>query len=173
MSHIAGIAALVAASFALAAGGALAEPLPKEECDKLQAEQTSLSDSGVREQLERGAEWGKANLSPVQLKGVERFILLEEQLSFRCGLAKLRASLPEADEDAERDTNEKAVPPPTRAKPNPPPETRTKREVPVNKKEARPTAKAAPKPKMDDAYRPPRKDLGADPFAGKLPDRPK
>ena len=94
----------------------LAEPLAKEECDKLQAEQTALTAAGVREQLGRGAEWGKANLSPAQLKSVERYIVLEEQLSFRCGLAKLRASLPIGEDGGEQELDEKGNPVPPKAK---------------------------------------------------------
>jgi hypothetical protein len=174
----------------------LAEPLAKEECDKLQAEQTALTTAGVREQLSRGAEWGKANLSPAQLKSVERFILLEEQLNFRCGLAKLRFALPVGEEGGEQEVDEKGNPVPAKAKPGQPDQgkgkaklapkaapakdkaatnpasatPKTNAKAPLPKSETQPAgAKAAvkAKTKADDAYRPPSpKEPGADPFVG-------
>jgi hypothetical protein len=94
-----------------------AASLGKDECDKLQAEQTELTAAGVRAQFDRGAEWGKANLPPDQLQRVQRFIAVEEQLSFRCGLAKLRASLPVAEEGGEQELDEKGNPIPPKAAP--------------------------------------------------------
>ena len=188
--------AALALSLGAVAGVVLAEPLAKEECDKLQAEQTALTTAGVREQLGRGAEWGKANLSPAQLKSVERFILLEEQLSFRCGLAKLRASLPVGEEGGEQELDEKGNPVPPKAKEGQPADGQGKAKAKLmpkaapakdkaatppakkadakatapGKSEAQPTgAKAAAKAKTktDDAYRPlPAKEPGADPLVG-------
>jgi hypothetical protein len=187
-----GFAAL-ALSLGAIAGVVLAEPLAKEECDRLQAEQTALTQAGVREQLGRGAEWGKTNLSPPQLKSIERFIQLEEQLSFRCGLAKLRASLPLAEEGGDQELDEKGNPVAAKAKqgqsagaqskdksepvPNEaaPAKKKTTDAAPA-KSEAQPSgakaSKAKAKAKVDDAYRPPaRKEPGADPFAGQPPDQ--
>lgn len=178
---------------------ASAEPLAKEECDKLQAEQGALTSAGVHDQLVRGAEWGKANLSLLQLKNVERYIELEEQLSFRCGMAKLRASLPVGEEGGEQelDTKGNAVPArdrqgqpgeaqakakgkpvpkivaPAKDKAAPPAKSRAKM-VPAKGEAQPPAAKAASKAKakVDDAYRPPAaKGPDADPFAGKPPDK--
>jgi hypothetical protein len=184
--------ALVALGLSLGAvaGAVLAEPLAKEECDKLQAEQNVLTTAGVRDHLGRGAEWGKANLSPPQLEQIARFIVLEEQLSFRCGLAKLRASLPVAEEGGDQDLDENGIPLPAKGKPAAkaplakdkapaaaPPAAGKKANAqpgPV-KGEAQPAAaKAAPKPKpkakVDDAYRPPPpKAAASDPFAAAGP----
>ncbi len=96
---------------------AFAAPLGKEECDKLQAEQTELTAAGARAQFDRGADWGKANLPPDQLQRVQRFIAVEEQLSFRCGLAKLRVILPQAEEGGEQELDEKGNPIPAKANP--------------------------------------------------------
>ncbi|MET0567676.1 MAG: hypothetical protein ABWZ74_01240 [Hyphomicrobiaceae bacterium] len=189
--------ALAALSLSLGAvaGVVLAEPLAKEECDKLQAEQTALTAAGAREQLGRGAEWGKANLSPAQLKSVERYIVLEEQLSFRCGLAKLRASLPIGEDGGEQELDEKGNPVPPKAKQGQPDQGKDKAKAklapkaPAKDKAAAPTAKKADakatapakseaqpsgakaaakaKTKADDAYRPPQaKESGADPSVG-------
>lgn len=182
-------------SLGAVAGVGLAEPLAQEECEKLQAEQAALTAAGARDQLGRGAEWGKANLSPVQLKSIERFIQLEEQLSFRCGLAKLRASLPVAEEGGEQELDEKGNPIPPKAKQGPSGGgTKTKlqpKAAPAKEKAAatspakpKADAKSAPakseiqpsgakaaakaKAKVDDAYRPlPAREPSADPTSQK------
>lgn len=173
MSHRAILAtASVILSLAALAGAVLAEPLAKEECEKLGAEHTALVAAGVREQLERGAEWGKANLSPPDLLKVQRFIHLEEQLSFRCGLAKLRASLPQTDENGDQDDEEKTNGVDAKAKPPLPvrPAPRATQDKAGAQPKPKPAARPAPKPraKVDDAYRPPPAKAGADPFATKV-----
>ena len=167
--------AALALSLGAVAGVVLAEPLAKEECDKLQAEQTALTTAGVREQLGRGAEWGKANLSPAQLKS---------------------ASLPVGEEGGEQELDEKGNPVPPKAKEGQPADGQGKAKAKLmpkaapakdksatppakkadakatapGKSEAQPTgAKAAAKAKTktDDAYRPlPAKEPGADPLVG-------
>ena len=170
-------------SLGAVAGVVLAEPLAKEECDKLQAEQNASTTAGVRDQLARGAEWGKANLSADQLQRIERFIVLEEQLSFRCGLAKLRATLPVA-ESGDQDLDDNGNPLPAKSKPASAPKAPlAKDKAPAAKKadvksepvkgEARPAAARAaakPKPKADDAYRPPAgKEPAGNPFSATNP----
>lgn len=166
------LAALAMLSLSVAAKRSMAEPLPKEQCEQLKIEQEALTAAGVRDQLQRGAEWGKAHLTAAELQRVQRYITLEEQLSFRCGMARLRASLPEVEEGGEQelDANGKPI--------NPKSSNGTAPALPVQKPKrpaagkARPTAaKSTPKPKVDDAYRPPRPDPTADPFAGQLPPR--
>jgi hypothetical protein len=167
---------LVAFCHCLAAG-ALAEPLPKDECEKLKSEQVELTTAGVKDQLGRGAAWGKANLSADQLKRVERYIAVEELLAFRCGLALLRASLPEAEEGGEQELDDKGQPvapkdkasaPATAAKPKAN-AAKPVAKVPADAGKKTPAAASAPekakpapakgkpstKPKVDDAYRPP------------------
>lgn len=135
---------------------ASAASLGKEECDKLHAEQAELTATGVRAQFDRGAEWGKANLPPDQLPRVQRFIALEEQLSFRCGLAKLRATLPVAEEGGEQELDEKGNPIPPKAAPGDAAAKAPKAKQSVRKKEAKgldgaaaasTAAKPKPKPK--------------------------
>lgn len=113
---------------------ALAASLTKEDCDKLHAEQAELTAAGVRAQFDRGAEWGKANLPPDKLQLVQRFIGIEEQLSFRCGLAKLRVILPVTEEGGEQELDEKGNPVPPKAAPAGDPASKS-------------TAKAVPKAK--------------------------
>ena len=186
-----------AIAFALAlaavAGSApsVGEPLPKEDCDRLKGEHAKLEAAGAKDNFAKGASWGRANLGGDRLKQVERYIYLEEQLMFRCGVASARIVLPFAEEDAppvapdEAKVDGAGAPAATpKAKPKPkpkvvvmPPETP---QAPGAAKDAAPAktpatqpavAKPAPKPKpkVDDAYRPPAPaNPAADPFAGKV-----
>lgn len=70
-------------------GSALAEPLPKERCAELTAERTLLEGGGAAENLERGPEWAKANLTPEQISYVRRLIAVREDLLFRCQSVEL------------------------------------------------------------------------------------
>ena len=89
---------ILAAIAVLVAGSVSAEPLAKEACEALVVEQQALITAGVKADFAKGAEWGKANLKADRLSEVHRYLDVEEQLSFRCGLAKVRFSLP-ADEE--------------------------------------------------------------------------
>ncbi|MFM9940351.1 MAG: hypothetical protein ACKVP7_12750 [Hyphomicrobiaceae bacterium] len=174
----------------LATGGlivtvALAEPLAKEDCEKFKVEQAALEKAGIKDVLQKGATWGRANLGADKLKQVERFIFLEEQLSFRCGQAKARLTLPFAEEDqppaapedaAKAETGDPAVTPPVaKAKPKPKPKPAVEAAAPDAAKEQ--PAKAAapapakpapkPKPKVDDALKVP--PAQGDPFANQKP----
>lgn len=175
-------------------GSAVAEPLPKEDCDKLSAEQTALDQSGIKELLAKGADWGRGNLERAKLRLIERYITVDEQLSFRCGLAKTRFALPFSEEDtppanpddvkdAKGDAVDlvpkpkpkpkpKAVAPaePQDAKAAPPPKPKPKPAPAAEIKEPAPTrATPKPKPKADDAYRPPAPgNATGDPFAKQL-----
>ena len=90
-----GAGALLVVAGAISAG---AEPLAKEVCETLAGEQQALIANGTKADFAKGAAWGKANLAADRLKQVGRYIDVEEQLSFRCGLARVRFSLP-ADEE--------------------------------------------------------------------------
>ncbi len=181
-----GIAVRVAAAAglsALAFGAVVAEPLPKEECEKLQVEQAALDKAGVKDALMKGAAWGRTNLGREQLKQVERYITIEESLSFRCGLARARLTLPFAEEDhpptpPEDAKGEPAASvPPAKPKPKPKPKAAAKETDPVpqaatatqappDAAKPKPKPKAEAKTKPDDAYRPPAPaNPGADPFA--------
>jgi hypothetical protein len=158
---------VVAMAAAVAGVGRVgAEPLAREACDVLKAEHAQLEAAGLPETLKKGAAWGKVNLSREKLKEVERFIGLEEQLLFRCGLALQRGlNVPDGEEadqagaakDAAKDAAADAPPLP---KAKPPPRTKPKvatgseAEPSAPSKEA-PKPKAKAKPKVDDAYRPP------------------
>ncbi len=166
----------------LVAAVAVAEPLPKEDCEKLKVEQADLDKAGLRDIVQKGPAWGKANLGGDKLKAVERYISVEELLSFRCGLAKARLTLPFADEDhppgAPEEQKEGASPPAAKPKVKPKAPAAAKSsptaavpkalpgpaKPPSQPAASRPPAK--PKLKVEDAYRPPQPpDPTADPFA--------
>jgi len=73
-----------AGAILLVACAAHAAPLDEQTCGQLKDEETQLVKGGVKADLDRGADWGKANLGPDRLKQVERYITVEEQLLFRC-----------------------------------------------------------------------------------------
>lgn len=148
-----------------------AEPLAKDMCDALAAEQQTLLATGVRDDFAKGADWGKSNLKTDRLAQIARYIYLEEQLNFRCGLAKVRFTLPPdedtaataaaAVEQAKADAKEQDAPEP----PKPPskPKASTKSAAKAKTADdapAQPTTKPAAKiqakvkPKADDAFKP-------------------
>ena len=143
---------------------ARAEPLPKEACDLLGEEHQRLSSGGVREWMAAGAATARSRLSGEQLKSIERFIEVDEQLAFRCGQFKARFVLP-------RDPEEPPEPEPAKATEERKPkkakkvgEAKTEASDGERASEAKPASaaeKPAPrrKPKADDAYRP--ADAGA------------
>lgn len=71
-----------------------------ESCKKYEIEKAELSESGIQVDIEKGAEWGKDNLSPERLRQVRRFIYLEEQLTFRCPDVIATAAVRQIEEQA-------------------------------------------------------------------------
>ncbi len=180
----------------LQAGVAKAASLDKETCDKLKVEQAQLEGAGVRNAMAKGPEWAKANLAADKLGEIKRLIEVDELLLFRCQGRPLVVLPPEVEldpaakageakedgQEADAKGTEKKAPPPA-AKKAPTAKTAVggepKTKAPVTKdglpKKADAAAKAGipapakaakPKPKSDDAYRPPGASTGAP--AGKL-----
>ncbi len=160
----AGSAGLRAIAFLVAmavSGPCLAEPLSKEACEALVVEQQGLIAAGVKDDFAKGADWGKANLKADRLAQVGRYLDVEEQLSFRCGLAKVRYSLP-ADEEtpaAPAVTEEPKAPP----KAKPAPKAKPKAKAAAAEREpaavdapaaAKVQAKRKPAAKPNDAFKP-------------------
>jgi hypothetical protein len=81
MRAIACLASGLALAFTTAS---VATPLEKEVCSAFKEEHGQLVGAGVKANMERGPEWAKTNLSPDQIKQIERLINVEEQLAFRC-----------------------------------------------------------------------------------------
>jgi hypothetical protein len=133
------------------ASGLSAEPLEKEACERLQSEKQTLIVLGVDKEFSKGPEWAKANLAQSELNLLKRYIDLEEQLKFRCGLAMVTLQIPDDPEDgADDESAESSVPMPERrstamAKPAAKPAVAPVKTQPAGVTPAAP-AKAAPKP---------------------------
>lgn len=65
-------------------GQGSAKALNEEACAALDAEMLSLVGEGIDKSVQKGPEWGRANLTPAQLETVKRFLIVEEQIVFRC-----------------------------------------------------------------------------------------
>ena len=99
VTAVALLTACVAASSA-----AFAAPLDKGACEQLQAERATLVGLRIDQVFARGPDWAKANLTPPDLDLVKRYIDLDEQLKFRCGLlAVVTLQVPEEPEDGPDD----------------------------------------------------------------------
>ena len=77
-----------------------AAKLDKDTCDQLRGEKVTFVQSGILADFEKGAAWGKTNLSADRLREVEHFILLDEQLKFGCREAVLTQDAKAAGEAA-------------------------------------------------------------------------
>jgi hypothetical protein len=154
----------IAAAVASAAPAAvLAAPLDEGSCALARVEQGQLDATGVRDDVGRGADWGKANLPPERLRLVARWIELEEQILFRCPRPK---PPPESEATAALGTDEKAAAtgaaPDEAAEPKKPKKKREgqdgiakekkKKQVKAAGEEPKPAVKK--KPKVNDAYSP-------------------
>ena len=100
--HIVPALALLAGWLA-GASGLSADPLDKAACDRLQAEKQTLVVLGVNKEFTKGPEWAKANLAQSELNLLKRYIDLDEQLKFRCGLAMVTLQIPDEPEDGPDD----------------------------------------------------------------------
>lgn len=94
-------------SLVLAAGLAMpasaGQPkLDAETCKQLHVEQATFIQSGILADLQRGADWGKSNLSASRLREIEQYILLDEQIKFACREATLTPEMEKASEVAKR-----------------------------------------------------------------------
>jgi hypothetical protein len=58
--------------------------MDKATCAAMSAEYQGLIAAGLKADLEKGPEWGKANLNEERLKLIARLIEVEETLAFRC-----------------------------------------------------------------------------------------
>lgn len=76
--------------------------LDKETCAQFKTEQIKFIQSGILADLQRGPEWGKANLSADRLREVEHYIQLDEQIKFACREATLTPDLAKIEEIAKR-----------------------------------------------------------------------
>lgn len=78
------MACAVALMGTAAASLAPAATLDEQTCDQLKREVAQLEGLGARDNLNKGATWGKANLRPAQLEQVKKLIEMDETVAFRC-----------------------------------------------------------------------------------------
>ena len=92
--------ALVTASTAVPFGiCAVAEPLDRESCLKLQGDRNRLLTREMQSALERGPDWVKDHLNTGDIEKVREFLAVEEMIEFRCrggGVAKAPITPPGA-----------------------------------------------------------------------------
>lgn len=180
--------ALSASLTSVAATTANAAPLDPLACEQLQHKMDALRNVGIEADMAQGPAWARANLTPGRLQLISEYIEIDEQLNFRCGLAKQRIVLPTTVEGGEEEiptpgepaaaaTTGVALPQKAPGKPQ-----AAKKTGPAKAKEhksAQPTQKKAPakgaehqkkasehkaapkkRTKVEDAYRPPRSASG-------------
>lgn len=97
-------------SLAVALAAAHGAPLPREECDRLAGERSALMAAGIPEQMAKGPAWAKTSLPAAKLAEIERFIAVDEQLAFRCGMSRIKLEIPDDEQPGDGDTK-KPVPP--------------------------------------------------------------
>jgi len=67
---------------------AFAKPLEYDYCQELKTEQRTLRNKGVEVNMRRGTDWAKANLTDEDLSRIRRYLTVEEQIQFRCGIKR-------------------------------------------------------------------------------------
>ena len=101
---LAGPVAALALGFTVAIPiSAQAAPLDPQACEQLQLKLDGLRRDGVEADMALGAAQAKSTLPAERLSRIGVFIETEEQLNFRCGLAKHRISLPTTIEGGEEE----------------------------------------------------------------------
>lgn len=93
---------MLAASIASLAPAA-AVPLEPAACEELREKLETLRSDGAAADMARGPDWARANLAPERLQRIGTLLEVEEQLNFRCGIAKARITLPTTIEGGEEE----------------------------------------------------------------------
>ncbi len=73
-----------------------------DTCSSLRLEQIKFRQSGILDDLSKGADWAKANLPAARLREIEHYMQLDEQVKFGCRDAKLSPEAQRASEAAAR-----------------------------------------------------------------------
>jgi hypothetical protein len=76
--------------------------LDTDTCTSLRLEQIKFRQSGILNDMSKGAAWAKANLSADRMREIEHYLELDEQVQFGCRDAKLSAEAKRASEAAAR-----------------------------------------------------------------------
>jgi hypothetical protein len=76
--------------------------LDPDTCTSLRLEQIKFRQSGILDDMGKGAAWAKANLSADRLREIQHYLELDEQVQFGCRDAKLSDEAKRASEAAAR-----------------------------------------------------------------------
>lgn len=76
--------------------------LDSDTCAQLRAEEKKFRQTGILNDMGKGPEWAKANLSAERLREVQHYIELDEQVQFGCRDARLSVDALKASAAAER-----------------------------------------------------------------------
>jgi len=76
--------------------------LDSSTCAQLRTEEKKFRQSGILNDVSKGPEWAKANLSAERLREVQHYIDLDEQVQFGCRDARLSVDAAKASEAAAR-----------------------------------------------------------------------
>ncbi len=98
LSHFTILAAL--AAFMASPASTAAGRIQVSDCQAFEKEHSDLLAAGIREDIEKGAEWGKANLPKERLDKIARFIEVTEYLDFRCPNVIASAAVRKMEEQA-------------------------------------------------------------------------
>lgn len=97
---VAALAVALAVAFTVSTSAA---PLDPQTCEQLQLKLDGLRGAGVEADMALGPVQAKSTLPAERLSRIGAFIETEEQLNFRCGLAKQRIVLPTTIEGGEEE----------------------------------------------------------------------
>lgn len=150
---------VLGACLAPVAAHATKPKLDSDTCAQLRAEETKFRQSGILNDMGKGPQWAKANLSAERLREVQHYIDLDEQVQFGCRDARLSIDAAKASEAAARiEINSDADP-----------------TVPLVKDPAKPGASPAVTTKKAPAKASHKKTKTGDPKSGSLerPEKPK
>ena len=145
-----------------------AATLDDQTCDQLKREIGQLEGLGARDNLAKGAQWGKANLKSAQLEQVKKLIEMDEAVAFRCPRPKPK---PDPALQAKAKAVPKAVPkvqaaaggvaqdvakPKPKPKPAPVAAVGGQGEAPAASAPPKPKPRPPQQPKAPDVYVPPK-----------------
>lgn len=139
----------VSAALFLAAGTAHATKakLDDDACAQLRVEETKFRQAGILNDMSKGPDWAKANLSADRMKEIQHYIQIDEQVRFGCRDAKLSADAEKASEAAARiEINSDADPiaPVVKDPEKPGAKAASKTKAPVHKRTSHKKSKKAP-----------------------------
>jgi hypothetical protein len=107
--------ALVAVSMAVWFGvAAVAEPLDRDSCLKLQGDRQKLLTRDMQAALDRGPDWVKDHLNSDEIEKVRQFLDVEAMIEFRCrngGVVKRSETAATSDSDVPPLPDRKPAPP--------------------------------------------------------------